>query len=106
MCRVTSAITAVHIRQQSRGISDDIAEAALEVNGQEIPDEFNYGLTKRKVIYRAYPGCYPSTPAVDWENYDGEPIVIKGQPQVLKQQAQSLRRYSWGNCSGDRLRPL
>ena len=73
----------VNIRQQSRGVSDDIAEAALEVNGQEIPDEFNYGLTKRKVIYRAYPGCYPSTPAVDWEHYDGNPIVIGGQPQVL-----------------------
>ena len=73
----------VTIRQQSRGISDDIAEAALEVSGQEVSDEFNYGLTKRKIIYCAFPGCYPSTPAVDWNHYDDSPIVIKGQPQVL-----------------------
>ena len=73
----------VTIRQQSRGISDDVAEAAIGVNGQEVSDEFNYGLTKRKIIYRAYPGCYPSTPAVDWEHYDGKPVVINGQPQAL-----------------------
>ncbi|MEN8173818.1 MAG: CoB--CoM heterodisulfide reductase iron-sulfur subunit A family protein, partial [Chloroflexota bacterium] len=73
----------VEIRQQSRGVSDDIAETAIAATTQEVPDAFNYGLTKRKIIYRAYPGCYPSTPAVDWENYDGEPIVINGQPQVF-----------------------
>ena len=61
------------------------------MNGQEVPDEFNYGLTKRKVIYRAYPGCYPATPAVDWENYNGEPIVIeRGKPMVLKDTPKAL----------------
>ncbi len=73
----------VQIRQQSRGVSDDMAEAAMQACQQEVPDEFNYGLTRRKVIYRAYPGCYPSSPAVDWENYDGQPLVINGQPTVL-----------------------
>ncbi len=73
----------VKIKQQSRGISDDNGEAALAAITKEVPDEFNYGLTQRKIIYRAYPGCYPPTPAVDWENYDGEPIMISGQPTVL-----------------------
>jgi heterodisulfide reductase subunit A len=80
----------VQIRQQSRGVSDDIADAALQAINQEVPDEFNYGLTKRKVIYRAYPGCYPSTPAVDWETYNGEPIVINGQPTVFRNKPETF----------------
>ena len=74
----------VQITQQSRGISDDIADAAIDACKAEVPDEYNYGLTNRKVIYRKYPGCYPSAPAVDWENYDGEPLTINGQSVVLE----------------------
>jgi heterodisulfide reductase subunit A2 len=73
----------IKILQQSRGVSNDIAEAVLDANMQKVSDPFNYGLTERKVIYKAYPGCFPSTPAVDWENYDGEPIVINGQPTTF-----------------------
>jgi heterodisulfide reductase subunit A len=51
---------------------------------QTLPDEFNYGLTRRKVVYRAYPGCYPSTPAVDWGNYNQEPINYNGKSIILK----------------------
>ncbi|MBN2502065.1 MAG: CoB--CoM heterodisulfide reductase iron-sulfur subunit A family protein, partial [Anaerolineales bacterium] len=80
----------VQIWQHSRGVSDENAEAILAACTQELPDEFNYGLTRRKVIYRAYPGCYPSTPAVDWENYDGQPIPIDGQEIVLHDQPKSL----------------
>jgi heterodisulfide reductase subunit A len=80
----------VQICQQSRGVSDDIAEAALKAETQEIPDEYNYGLTQRKVIYRAYPGCYPSTPAVDWEYYEGEPVVINGQSTVLQNEPKTF----------------
>ena len=69
------------IRQQSRGISDDIAEAAMAACTIEVPNEFDYGLTKRKAIYRAYEGCYPSTPAVDWDHYvDG---CVRLDDQVL-----------------------
>ncbi|MBT3391135.1 MAG: CoB--CoM heterodisulfide reductase iron-sulfur subunit A family protein [Chloroflexi bacterium] len=73
----------IKIQEQSRGIREDIAEAVLDANMPKVPDAFNYGLTERKVIYKAYPGCYPPTPAVDWENYDGEPIVINGQPTTF-----------------------
>ena len=53
------------IRQKSRGISEDIAEAAMAACTLEVPNELDYGLTKRKVIYKAYDGCYPPTPAVE-----------------------------------------
>ncbi len=71
----------VQIRQQSRGISDDIAEAAMAACTIEVPNEFNYGLDKRKAIYQAYEGCYPPTPAVDWDHYvDG---CVRLDSQVL-----------------------
>jgi heterodisulfide reductase subunit A len=58
------------IQQQSRGVKDGFTavDKLIENCPLEVPDEFNHGLTKRKAIYRAYPGCYPATPAVDWEN--------------------------------------
>lgn len=74
----------ITIEQQSRGVSDDNAEELLTACTQEVPDEFNYGLSSRKVIYRAYPGCYPSTTAVDWDNYDGRPIQVNGQKVHLE----------------------
>ena len=74
----------VQIQQQSRGVSDENAEAIMAACTQEVPDEFNYGLTKRKVVYRAYPGSYPHTPAVDWANYDGAPIHLNGKSITLK----------------------
>ncbi len=79
----------IQIRQQSRGISNDIAEAAMAACPVEVPDEFNYGLTTRKAIYRAYPGCYPPAPAVDWENWpeayleiDGQRIKLENKPKT------------------------
>jgi heterodisulfide reductase subunit A len=74
----------VQIIQQSRGVSADTAEAAMDACTSEVPDEYNYGLTWRKVIYRRYPGCYPATPAVDWENYHGEALNINGEQVVLE----------------------
>lgn len=63
----------IEITKQSRGVSQEFshfAEAAA-VCPIEIPDEFNYGLTTRKAIYRAYPGAYPDLPAIDWANCNG-----------------------------------
>ncbi len=80
----------VQFLQHSRDVPDEDAEALMSACKQEVLDEFNYGLTKRKVIYRAYEGCYPQLPAVDWENYDGEPISINGNlPIALKDALQS-----------------
>ena len=68
----------VWITQHSRGVSEENAEALMAACKQEVPDEFNYGLRQRKVIYRPFEGCYPASPAVDWENYKGEPISLNG----------------------------
>jgi heterodisulfide reductase subunit A len=74
----------VQVTQHSRGISDELAEALMAACTQETPDEFNYGLTQRKIIYSIYPGCYPSALAVDWEHYDGTPIQVNGKSITLR----------------------
>jgi heterodisulfide reductase subunit A len=80
----------VQITQQSRGVSPKNAAAVMSACTQEVPDEFNYGQTQRKVVYRAYPGCYPTTPAVDWANYDGEPIGSNGKTFILKNEPKTF----------------
>jgi heterodisulfide reductase subunit A len=81
----------VQVLQHSRGVTEENAEALMLACNQEVSNEFNYGLTKRRVIYSPYPGCYPPLPAVDWENYNGEPISLNGdQPQVLKDALTSI----------------
>ena len=74
----------VQITQQSRGVDDTNGDAVMDACKQTVPDDHNYGLTERKVVYRAYPGCFPHTPAVDWENYDGSSIKVNGKEIVLK----------------------
>lgn len=83
----------IQIRQQSRGVTADMAEAALAACDNEVPDEFNYGLTARKLIYHAYPGCYPPTPAVDWANcpdgrleleVNGQTVVLENKPETFE----------------------
>jgi heterodisulfide reductase subunit A len=74
----------IQIRQHSRGVDETNASALMAACAQEVPDGFNYGLTSRKVIYHPYEGCYPTTPAVDWEHYKGEAIHVNGKAIVLK----------------------
>ena len=80
----------VQVRQHARGVNEEDAEDLMSSCEQEASDEFNYGLTHRKVIYRAYPGCYPSIPAVDWQIYDCEPIRMNGKPVVLKDESTAM----------------
>lgn len=80
----------IQVRQHSRGVSNENAEALMSACSQEIPDEFNYGLTQRKVIYRPYVGCYPTMPAVDWEHYNSEPIQLNGSQIILKDEPKSF----------------
>jgi heterodisulfide reductase subunit A len=83
-----------HIRQGSRGISDDFAQidAAVAACPVEVPDEFNYGLSTRKAIYRAYPGCYPPTPAIDWENCTlcGACLKVNGRGISLENETETF----------------
>jgi heterodisulfide reductase subunit A len=78
----------IQVTQHSRGVGGEIAEKLMADCTQEVADDYNYDLTRRKVIYRPYAGCYPSTPAVDWENYDGKPILVEGKAVQLKDELQ------------------
>ena len=78
------------IRQQSRGISDDMAEAAMAACTVELLNEFDYGLTNRKAIYRPYPGCYPPTPAVDWEHYVDGCVQLNGKSLHLENKPKTI----------------
>jgi heterodisulfide reductase subunit A len=83
----------VELRQHSRGVGDDMADKAMAACQAEVPDDYNYGLTMRKLVYRAYPGCYPPTAAVDWPNcpdsrlkleFDGEHVVLEDEPKAVE----------------------
>jgi heterodisulfide reductase subunit A2 len=43
-------------------------DKAIEVCPVEVDDEFNFGLTKRKAIYKNYQSEFPYLPAIDMEN--------------------------------------
>lgn len=85
----------VTIRKRPRGVTAqfDGLEAAVAACPEEVPDAFNYGLTMRKAIYSLYPGCYPQTPAIDWEHctrcgrcqqVNGEGISLGDSPTRLE----------------------
>ncbi|MFN2274080.1 MAG: FAD-dependent oxidoreductase, partial [Anaerolineales bacterium] len=74
----------IQLTKQSRGVIPELADELMECCSRYVPDEFNYGLTQRKLIYRPYEGCYPPLPAVDWEHYDGSPIPCGSEQFVLK----------------------
>lgn len=60
----------IRIRQQPRGVDGDVEamDGVVAACPVEVPDEFNFGLTKRKAIYRPYVGCYPAGPVIDKEH--------------------------------------
>jgi heterodisulfide reductase subunit A len=60
----------ISIRQQPRGVDNnfDAVDEAVAACPIEVPDEFSFGLAKRKAIYRPYAGCYPSSPVIDREH--------------------------------------
>jgi len=60
----------VRLRQLPRGVAEDFqaADDAIAACPVEVPDEFNFGLTRRKAIYRPYVGCYPPGPVIDRDN--------------------------------------
>ncbi|MEA3496567.1 MAG: CoB--CoM heterodisulfide reductase iron-sulfur subunit A family protein [Bacteroidota bacterium] len=48
--------------------STESLEKAIEVCPVEVLDEFNYGLNKRKAIYKNYDSEYPQLPTIDMDN--------------------------------------
>ena len=43
-------------------------QKAINVCPVEVPDEFNFNITRRKAIYHNYPSEYPQLPAIDIKN--------------------------------------
>lgn len=75
----------VTLRQMPRGVSGDESGFAVAIDAcpVEVPDEFNYGLTRRKAIYQRYPGSHPATPAIDWEQCTLCGACAKANPQGI-----------------------
>lgn len=65
---------------------------AIEKCPVEVPNEFDYGLTKRKVIYIPYEGAYPELPVIDMEHCTkcGECAKILGDAVDFDQQPQTV----------------
>ena len=56
------------IRIEPRGANEHLNYRgnAIAACPEETINEFDFGLSRRKAIYMAYPGCYPPIPAIDW----------------------------------------
>lgn len=82
------------LRIEPRGVSDDFEnlEVAARACPVGVPDEHNYGLTQRKAIYRPYDGCFPASPAIDWDNCTlcGECRVAAGQGIELDHESRTI----------------
>jgi len=46
----------------------DKLQKAIDICPVEVDDDFNFGITKRKAIYRNFPSEYPQKPAIDIKN--------------------------------------
>ena len=66
---------------------------AIEVCPVEVDDEFNYGLTKRKAIYKPYEGAYPDLPTIDMDHCTkcGECVKIVGDAVDLDQKPEKVK---------------
>ena len=58
-------VTPRHFKLQCSG---DELQKAIEICPVEVPDRFNFNITKRKAIYHNYPSEYPQLPAIDMEH--------------------------------------
>ena len=71
----------------------DIRDSISALPDTEIPDDFNYGLTKRKIVYYPYDGAYPDIPVLDMEHCS-DPKGLKsifGEAVDLDQKAERIR---------------
>ena len=68
-------------------------DEAIKACPVEVPDEFNYGLTKRKAIYKPYPEAYPTLPVIDMEHCTkcGECLKVVGDAIDLEQKTETIK---------------
>ncbi len=60
----------IRIKQTPRGVEDRVEglEDAIQSCPVEVDNEFEYGLYKRRAIYKPYSDALPDLPAIDWKN--------------------------------------
>jgi heterodisulfide reductase subunit A len=60
----------ITIRQTPRGVRADFPELAQAIAVCPIKqrNQYDYGLSTRKAIYKRYEGCVPNTAVIDWEH--------------------------------------
>lgn len=75
----------VHIRQQPRGVRGPFPneEQAIAVCPIKRRREFDYGLSTRKALYRAYTGCTPESLVIDWEHCTKCGECVKVAPEGM-----------------------
>ncbi len=58
------------IRIEPRGVDEKLRLPgnAMAACPEETINDFDFGLSRRKAIYMAYPGCFPPLPAIDWHS--------------------------------------
>jgi heterodisulfide reductase subunit A len=59
-----------HVRIEPRGVDEKLRLPgnAMAACPEETINDFDFGLSRRKAIYMAYPGCFPPLPAIDWHS--------------------------------------
>lgn len=92
----------VKIEQVSRGCIKEYTleqlDTAIGKLPQDISNEFDYGLSKRRAIWMPYQGCWPSIPAIDWDNFDpnsiekvqGEGFEFQRQTEIIEARGGSI----------------
>ncbi len=58
------------VRIEPRGVDERLSYPgnAIAACPEETISNFDFGLSRRKAIYMAHPGCYPPVPAIDWHS--------------------------------------
>ena len=75
----------VTIRQTARGVHGTFPneEEAISVCPIKVRREFDFGLSARKAIYRAYSGCVPEGLVIDWEHCTKCGECVKVAPEGM-----------------------
>ena len=83
----------------ARPAADDDFETrllkAIEVCPVDVRNDFDFGLTMRKAIYR-YPGCLPATPAIDFEHCTRCGECVKICPEIDLDQKETFDEIKVG----------
>jgi len=83
-------ITPRYIKPQCE-LDMDKFEKVLEICPIEVEDEFNFGLNKRKAIYKNYPSEFPEIPAIDDKNCTRCGECVKLCPEIdFEQKVETL----------------